>query len=391
MLGQWRKTIALGAVLGGLCLPALANTTAAENPANAQPAVAESFPVDLSGTQRVVRIGLLLPSRSDTLRAAAEAVRAGFHAAHEREPQDVLLSTIETGDAVQDVLAGYRNASATNDIIVGPLARTAVTAVAQSGAVERPTIALTQPDSGAAEGMPAQMLVVGLSVESEARQIADWANRAHASGRALALFAASAWQKRTAGAFEMQWQRHGRAAELIELPANDGFLNGRALLELKTMIEADKPALIFLALDARQARQARALLGADAPLYGTSQINPVALPDRHTAERSVDMDGTRLLDIPWQLNADDPAVMIYPRPVVDADQRRSADLERLYALGIDAYRIARNIADGRTEFALDGVTGKLHVRFDGKHPRFERTIERAVYRDGSVVPAGAAR
>lgn len=392
MLGQWRKAITLGSVLGGLCLPALANTTAADSPVNTPPAAVETFAVDLATTERVVRIGLLLPLRSETLRAAAEAVRAGFYAAHEREPQGVTVSVAATGDAAPDVLSAYRNVSSENDIIVGPLSRTAVTAVAQSGAVERPTIALTQPDTtGMAESALAQMLVVGLSVESEARQIADWARAEHASGRALVLFTASAWQKRAAGAFEAQWRANGRDAEAIELPANDGFLSGGALMELKEKIQSEPPAMVFLALDARQARQARALLGDEVPLYGTSQINPVALPDRHTAERGVDMDGTRLLDIPWQLNADDPAVMVYPRPVVDADQHRSADLERLYALGIDAYRIARNISNGYTAFELDGVTGKLRVRFDGEHPSFERTVERAIYRDGGAVAAHAAR
>lgn len=392
MLGQWRKAITLGTVLGGLCLPALANTTAGESPVNMPPAAVETFAVDLGTTERVVRIGLLLPLQSDALRAAAEAVRAGFYAAYEREPQGVAVSVAETGDATPGVLSAYSDVSAGSDIIVGPLSRTAVTAVAQSGAVERPTIALTQPDTeGMAASVPAQMLVIGLSIESEARQIADWAGGEHGAGRALVLFAASAWQKRAAGAFEAQWRQNGRGAELIELPANDGFLSGRALMELKEKIHSDPPAMVFLALDARQARQARALLGDAVPLYGTSQINPVALPDRHAAERGVDMDGTRLLDIPWQLNADDPAVMVYPRPVVDADQQRSADLERLYALGIDAYRIARHIADGHPEFELDGVTGKLRVRFDGEQSRFERTVERAIYRDGGVVAAHAAR
>jgi outer membrane PBP1 activator LpoA protein len=97
------------------------------------------------------------------------------------------------------------------------------------------------------------------------------------------------------------------------------------------------------------------------------------------------MDGAHLLDIPWQLDADHPAVMVYPRLVVDADKKRSADIERLYALGIDAYRVAREIAMGNDNFELDGVTGKLSVRFDRTGTHFERIADRAVYRDGAVV------
>jgi outer membrane PBP1 activator LpoA protein len=92
-----------------------------------------------------------------------------------------------------------------------------------------------------------------------------------------------------------------------------------------------------------------------------------------------------LLDIPWQLQADHPAVMVYPRLAGNADQKPSADLERLYALGIDAYRVAREIASKRTSFELDGVTGKLKVNFDTEAPVFQRTEQQAVYRRGSVM------
>lgn len=397
---QWKSLAALASMLGGLCLPVQANTTAAGTAA-AMPAPAVPSAVDLSTTERSVRIALLLPLQSETLRAAAEAVRAGFQAAQEREPDGIAVSIVETGDAAHDVLAAYKSASMQNDIVVGPLSRTDVTAVADSGAVERPTIALTPPDRPAAadampQQLPRQMLVIGLSVEEEARQLADWAGRDHPGAKAILLFTKSVWQRRAARAFEMQWQQQGREAELIELTANDGFLNGRALLQLKKQMESGKPAVLFLALDARQARQVRAVMGSEAGVYyGTSQINPYVLTDRHIErsadEQIIDMDGTRLLDIPWQLQADHPAVMVYPRPVVDADQARSADMERLYALGIDAYRVAREIAFQHTNFELDGVTGKLKVRFDNGHAYFERTAQQAVYRDGSVVPAGGAQ
>lgn len=397
MLSQWRKALLLGSVLGGLCLPVQANTTtgdAATTPVAAQPAVAVPSAVDLSTTERMVRVALLLPLQSETLREAAEAVRAGFQAAHEREKEGISISIVETGDSAQDTLAGYKNASAQHDIVVGPLSRTGATAVAQSGAVDRPTIALTPPDivanGDAAQPqtrLPQQMLVVGLSIEEEAHQIADWAGSENASSKAVAVFTRSAWQRRAAKAFESHWQQQGREVELVELVANDGILNGRALMQLKKQIQSDTPVVLFLALDARQARQVRAIVGNDAQLYGTSQLNPFALSDRHADDRSADMDGTRLLDIPWQLQADHPAVMVYPRLVVNADQRRSADMERLYALGIDAYRVAREIAADHTNFELDGVTGKLSVQFDKGHSHFERAAQPAVYRDGSVVPA----
>ncbi|GAB3541237.1 hypothetical protein GCM10027343_11320 [Noviherbaspirillum agri] len=394
MVRLWRKAFALCSVLGGLCLPVHANTTPGEpaaTPLPAQAPVAVPSAVDLSSTERLVRVALLLPLRSDILRSAAEAVRAGFQAAHEREKEGIAISIVETGDSAQDTLAGYRAASAQHDIVVGPLSRTGATAVVQGGAVNRPTIALAAPDvaanGDAAQRPPQQMLVVGLSIEEEARQIAEWAGRENIAGKAFALFTKSPWQRRAAKAFEYYWQQQGREVEMVELVSMDGFLNGRALMQLKKDIEPGTPPVLFLALDARQARQVRAIMGNDAQMYGTSQLNPFALSERPPEELTVEMDGTRLLDIPWQLQADHPAVMVYPRLVVDADQSRSADMERLYALGIDAYRVAREIAANHTNFELDGVTGKLSVQFDKDHAHFERTAQPAVYREGSVVPA----
>lgn len=398
MLGQWVKLVLLGSVLGGLCLPVKANTTIPAAPDNAAPVMtmAQSAvvtsPVDLGTTQRMTSIAVLLPLRSETLREPSEVLRAGFQAAYEREHDGIVINIIETGDSPQDILTGYKAASALNDIVVGPLSRTGVTAVAQSGSLSKPTIALTTPDhpDGLDARLPQHMLVMGLSIEDEARQVADWAGREVAPGKAIVLFTATAWQRRAAKSFEAQWRHQGFETESIEVPAIDGFLNGRSLLQLKKQVDADKPAVLFLALDARQARQVRAVMSKDVALYGTSQLNPFALADRD-ADRAAEMDGTRLLDIPWQLQADHPAVMVYPRLVVNADQKRSADLERLYALGIDAYRVAREIASQRTSFEVDGVTGKLTVRFDKTNAHFERTAQQAVYRGGVVTTVDEAR
>ncbi|MFD2270432.1 hypothetical protein ACFS07_02920 [Undibacterium arcticum] len=126
-------------------------------------------------------------------------------------------------------------------------------------------------------------------------------------------------------------------------------------------------------------------------MYGTSQLNPYALPDWDTAERLPQLEQVHLLDLPWQLQADHSAVMAYPRTTLPADQRRSVDLERLYALGIDAYRVAREIAARHAHFEIDGVTGKLRVDFGAGATRFERIEQTAIYQDGAVVPDFAAQ
>lgn len=59
------------------------------------------------------------------------------------------------------------------------------------------------------------------------------------------------------------------------------------------------------------------------------------------------------------------------------------DAARLYALGIDAYRLAQAWMTGELRFELDGVTGRLRVdRAQG--PRVERTPVWAIYRNGAI-------
>jgi outer membrane PBP1 activator LpoA protein len=417
------RVLCLALLLAGLCAPAQANTTSiadagrllpvaqSANPAadgvkiaqndlamprygkpDADPAATAPQrlppPPPITPVKKVVRIALLLPLHSDNLRLAATVVRAGIWAAHGREKDEsIVLATLETGDAPQDVLSGYVAAVRDHDIVIGPLSRSGVTAIAQSGQIGKPTIALTQTDNtGDTEAaLPPGLLVMGLSIEDEARQMANWIAARKEGKSAMVVYTSTAWQRRAAKAFSTQWQQLGAALHAIEIGVTSGFLNANSLVQLRKRIQADRPDLVFVALDAGQAAQVRETIGQEIALYGTSQLNPRALPDWGVAERMPEMNGVRLLDLPWQLQADHPAVMAYPR-LVEPEQKYSADLERLYALGIDAYRVAREIAANNSAFEIDGVTGKLAIRFGRGPSRFERVVSPAIYQDGMVVP-----
>jgi outer membrane PBP1 activator LpoA protein len=82
---------------------------------------------------------------------------------------------------------------------------------------------------------------------------------------------------------------------------------------------------------------------------------------------------------------------MYPHPIVEDRQKHNADLDRLYALGIDAYRIALEIGRARRRFDIDGVTGKLSIDIDRAGSRFQRTETQAVYQDGVAAPAADQR
>lgn len=333
------------------------------------------------------RIALLLPLRSDALGRAADALRAGFMAALERDSKGFEVNLVETGEQPQEVLAAYVAAQQQNDMVVGPLARSAVSAVAASQQVVKPTIALNHPDGRGEARLPPQLLVIGLSIEEEARQVAEWAARENPSAPAMVVSGNSAWQKRIAGAIAAHWQRLGLTARSQELVPLNGYLQDADLVALRSRLQGEPAGVLFAALDPDQARQLRTALAApplgDIPIYGTSSLNA----GRSTILPGPELDGVRLLDLPWLVQRDHPAVMVYPQPVSRDEARLGADMERIYALGIDAFRIAREIArQPQRRFQLDGVTGQLTVDFGQGQPWFERIEVPAEYRNGVPVP-----
>ena len=170
-------------VPGGLCAPAEPNTRALppapppETSTRAPASETRTSPVELypgTGTPQsqarpaagTARIALLLPLQSPALGQAAEAVRAGFMAGHERDSNGIEVTVVPSGDSPESTLEAYTRAAQQNDIVVGPLARSSVAAIVSSNVVSKPTVALTHPQT--ARPLPPQMLVVGLSVEEEA-------------------------------------------------------------------------------------------------------------------------------------------------------------------------------------------------------------------------------
>jgi hypothetical protein len=177
--------------------------------------------------------------------------------------------------------------------------------------------------------------------------------------------------RRTAAALQSELQAAGERATAIHLAA--GY---DALQQLADRLFKLAPRGIFLALDAREAAMIRPRLAHDAALYATSQVNAGGAEG---ALLMPELEGIRFVDAPWLVEPDHPAVMAYARPA----QPLSAELNRLYALGIDAFRLALEWANGWREFSVDGVTGALRVD-RARSVRVERTPAFAVFRDGKV-------
>lgn len=321
----------------------------------------------VAATTQVPHIALLLPLNSKIFGRHATALRDGFRAAAQTQGKTALpVRDYAVTENVASVLEAYRAAVAAGaQVIVGPLTRDAVTALAFGEPVPVPTLALNVPDSTGRN--PGNLYLLSLQIETEARQVA---RIAWGDGRrtAVTVSGGSPVERRMQAAFSSEFMRLGGrvATDVAYAPDPE---------RLKT-IARNTADMYFLALGYTAARTARPYLGTT-PVYATSSV--------HAGDQGplagFDLAGVNFVDMPWLLEPNHAAVMVYARP-----KPGTMDLERFYALGIDAWRIAQLLLAGVRDIRLDGVTGQLTLGADGN---IERKLVSGRYSEGR--PQAASR
>ena len=320
------------------------------SPVAAQPPAAAGASTAVPGA-RVIAV--LLPLDSPVFGRAAAHVRNGIMAAwlHSAAKGRIDLRFIPVGDQPSDVIAVYNQALAAGaQAIVGPLIRDQVTALANGLALNAPvtvpTLALNVADGDVR--LARNLFLFGLSTEADARQVARLALR-DGQRRALILTQPNLFSRRLQQAFIESFSEGGGAIAGQHAAVTDLA----AMNRMRAAATSQGADMIFIAADLPTARTARPFLDTQLPTYATSQLwsGPI------DPNANIDLNGTRLLDMPWLLEPDHPAVMVFPRsqPVLAPEN------ERLYAFGIDAYRLVelaveRGIQPG---LSLDGVTGRI--------------------------------
>ena len=321
-----------------------------------------------------IPVALLLPLQSPTFGRFADFVRQGVFAAAKSDPRAPLAITVySTTDDPRSALAAYERALAQGSrLIIGPLTRDSVALIAQRVPAGVPVLALNGLEKSAP--LPENLYAFSLQVEMEAQQIA---RMIFADGRRSALTVAdgSLQSRRLQAAFGEEFGRLGG-----RIASQSSYSTSTAdLLALRESANSGQADSVFLALDAVRARLVRPYVDAGAQIYATSQVfsGPVE------RLRDAELNGVRFVDMPWLLQPDHPAVMVYarhegPAPVAN-------DLERLYAFGIDAYRIAVDLmGDARiARESLDGVTGQISMTA-GRY--FVRELTPAQFADGRPAP-----
>lgn len=299
-----------------------------------------AVPQDKAGS---AHIALLLPLQSAMFGAAASAVQQGFMAAASQDANALPVRTYSDFDENTGVAAAYRQALANGAVAVaGPLTRNGVKALAELGDFPVPTLGLNT-----LEGAPARNLYFfGMAVEAEARQVAQLAKE-QGKQRAIVITSNDTLARRLQLAFEEQWAASGGViAREIEFSGDTATF---------ASLTARSDLMVFFATDLGQTRQIRPFLAKDIAAYATSQI----FAGNEQTLINYDLDGIRFVDMPWLLQAGQPTLVGYPR----ANPPLAADLERLYALGLDAFRLTALLLNHQQDRMLPtpGATGSLSL------------------------------
>jgi len=345
------------------------------------PAAVESVPIPAPMPAPIVlpseppfpHIALLLPLQSSVFGSSAEAVQQGFMAAINPKRQLLPVRVYSNFDENNGVVAIYRQAIANGArAVVGPLTRNGVSALAAEKEIPVPTLALN-----IVEGQPAkQLYFFGMAVEAEARQAAQLA-RQQGLHQAIIITTHTQLSLRLQSAFEEEWTGSARNTDRGILREIE--FNGDPAVFADIADISD--TTVFLAIDAQKARLIRPYLPNKLPIYATSQI----FVGNENSLTNYDLNGIRFVDMPWLLQPDHPAVMIYPR----ASPPLSTDRERLYALGIDSFRLIQLLLADKVASALplDGVSGLIQLNGH----TFQRTPIAAVFVQGRAqLPDSAA-
>lgn len=346
---------------------------------------AENLPGMIQALRRAVKdrpksIAVLLPLNGPLANAAA-AVRDGLLTAYysglnQNYPVPQILF-YDSGS--NDVIALYNQAlDAGAELIIGPLDKEQVSALAATSSLPVPTLALNyvdMPDSTAKP--PHNLFQFGLAPEDEARQAAEQAITEGARLAAI-LYPESDWGARVAEAFREKFESLGGIVTARSTFAQDATGATRALLDLSqsqararalnllTSLKVEfEPRrrqdidLVFIVANASQARQLKPALNfnyaSDLPVFAISQVYA------GTPSPAVDSDlnGIRFIDLPWLFDQDSPlhhdAASVWPNG--------HGRYERLFAMGVDAYRLHARLSmlESVPDSFLPGVTGQLSI------------------------------
>ena len=318
---------------------------------------------------------VLLPS-GGRFGVAGDAVRDGIKAAYDADRSGNRPTLTFRG-------SGYdAGIDAGADLVIGPLEKPAVAALSSRSSLPVPTLALNRSGSGST----ANLFQFSLAPEDEAINVANYARSSDLKTAAL-LYPQGPFGDRLADAFRKQWRTLGGSVtgQKAYPPGDSSYTRTAAALLAEG--KADFVFLVAVTKDAQALYASLREAGARMPVVATSHVyggdfDPL---------RDAALSGLYFVDIPWILD-NERSDSLSRKALRDQLPNVSGPLARLYAMGIDGYRLAPRISDmGKNPGTFfPGETGGLTVdslgqirrhltlaQFTGSGPTMQSRIEAA--------------
>lgn len=374
------------------------------------------------------QIALILPL-SNRFAKAASAIRDGFLAAHYNQQPGATSNTLaapfsidtptttvptikiydENDDPALIELIYEQAIDEGAEFVVGPLNKDAVNQMATRSNLPVPLLALNYSEQRPTEkdgaALP-NLFQLSLSPEQEARHAAEkaWLDGHH---RATIITPASAWGERVAKAFSERWLQLGGSVvekQTYNDRKSDYSLPIQRLLNVDESEQRKKTLrrllgskvefiprrrqdidFIFMIARPKQARLIRPQLrfhhAPKVPVYATSHSYSGTID----ADMDRDMDGVIFSDMPWTLTTEGDGHTLK----TDIEQlwpNASKRYSRLYALGVDAYRVIAELNTLRLDRSsyYQGETGDLYLDVENRlqrrllWARFQRGIPQII-------------
>lgn len=348
------------------------------------------------------KIALMLPL-DGKLAKVSKAIQDGFlyayYQSEEIKPEIEIINT-NTDESFNTL---YKKAVATGaDFIVGPINKKTIANIGIQLRLDVPLLALNYSSEPFAT---ANFFQFGLKPEDEAEQIADIV-LVDQKFNAATLTPDTSWGNRLDKAFKTRFERlggtlhaqakypsrksdYGQAIkEMLNLNRSvsrhkliQGTLGEKTEFKPRRRQDID---VIFIAANARQARLIKPQLkfhyAQDIQVYATSHITS----SKKSADKDRDLNGVLYIDMPWSLKSNQLNEF---NEINEQWPALNKTHGRLFALGIDAYRIIPKLKrlQINDKESFQGLTGKLSV---DKFGRVHRALLLATYTKGKSHTIG---
>lgn len=366
------------------------------------------------------KIAVLMPNADNPLNVFAQAIVKGIRAENKQlsTPHEIILLPRKIG---QSTLSHLQDASLMGaSVAIGPITRNDVNEISELPFLPLPVVSLNLPEDDVKS--PELLMNFSLSLEEEAKQVASMAIQSLAKENKdslnIVLFeGASPINQRVANTFEQALAKESISItripitkELLTLPklyevknfssltlgtkslpdTAEGYENAKQYNENLTQsfskLGSSSYSAVFLVTDARTAALIKPRLPRDTRVWGTSMINPGNPEQSVIASLAFDLQNTGFVDAPLILrynNQDFKASFGETPP-------NSLIARRLFAFGVDAYRLARLWMRWQPEITMAGTTGSLSFK-KSVSANVSRIAQPAVFYHGQIETMSADR